>query len=57
MKPKMSIWMIHGKDYSGFSVRAKDAQSAVMRARRFPGFSRAERPILCVRLFVGPKQS
>lgn len=49
----MKVWMVTGKDHCGFSVKAKTAEEAVKRARRYRGFSRIERPILCVRLFCG----
>ncbi len=51
----MNIYLVTGKDHCGFSVRAKTAADAEKKARKYRGFSVADRPILCVKLFYGAK--
>ena len=51
MKTSMALWTVTGSDHSGFTVRAKTFREAEKKARRYPGFGKVARPILCVRLF------
>lgn len=48
---KTMLWSVTGRDFCGFVVKAATFEKAEKKARKYRGFSIAERPVLCIKQF------